>query len=287
MAVTIALIDCDALIFRAGFAVEHTSYNLWEAGLEHLGPLEVWESRAGMPEDVLKLPLNPSLEGLGAIQSGDRYITQHRRVEPLENCLQILKTMMEGAILGAEAKSWMAFIKGTGNFRDLISATRPYKGNRDPSHRPVYEGEMREYLRTMWAAEVVDGEEVDDRIAQMQVDDSTCICSIDKDFNQVVGWHYNFLKREKFYIGKEEAVRNFYIQLLTGDASDNIQGIPKVGPRKASKILGECKSEREMYDAACRAYQEAYGENWELVLTEMANLVYLRRERDVAWKPPA
>jgi len=52
--------------------------------------------------------------------------------------------------------------------------------------------------------------------------DSSIIVSIDKDFKQVCGWHYNFVKKDKFYVSPEEGLRFFYKQILTGDSIDGI-----------------------------------------------------------------
>jgi 5'-3' exonuclease len=44
------------------------------------------------------------------------------------------------------------------------------------------------------------------------------------------GWHYNFIRNDKYLIDEYEAMQNFYKQLLTGDRVDNIIGLKGVGP---------------------------------------------------------
>jgi len=91
--------------------------------------------------------------------------------------------------------------------------------------------------------------------------------------------HYNFVKKELFYITKEEAVFNFYMQFLVGDVADNIKGVKGIGPKKAAKLL-EDKTEYEMW-AVC--VEELGSEERAL---ENGILLHLRREDDEIWQPP-
>ncbi len=72
----------------------------------------------------------------------------------------------------------------------------------------------------------------------MMLLDNTVICSIDKDLQQIPGNHYNFVKKEHSFVTPEEAIQNFYKQILTGDAADNIKGAKGIGPVRAGKIIG-------------------------------------------------
>ena len=101
--------------------------------------------------------------------------------------------------------------------------------------------------------------------------------SIDKDFNQVAGWHYNFVKKEKYYVSEQEGLRFFYKQILMGDKADNIVGIKGVGPVKADKMLAEATTEPEML-AVCL---EALGNDRTL---ENGRLLWLRRKHQQLWE---
>ena len=173
------------------------------------------------------------------------------------------------------------FLTGKTNFRHDIAVTEPYKGNRKGKEKPKHLPLLREYLQTAWAAKVSEGQEADDDIAirATELKDDCIIVSIDKDFKQVSGWHYNFVKREKSYVTPEEGLRFFYKQILTGDAADNIKGLHRVGDVKATKMLADAKTELELY----RCCVEAMGK--ERVL-ENARLLWLRREPNQIWEPP-
>ena len=173
------------------------------------------------------------------------------------------------------------FLTGKSNFRHEIAVTAPYKGNRKDAKKPKHLPLLREYLQMAWDATVSEGEEADDVIAirATELGDDSIIVSTDKDFNQVPGWHYNFVKKVKSYVTPEEGLRFFYKQILTGDAADNIKGLFRVGDVKATKMLADFKTEVELYQCCV----EALGK--ERVL-ENARLLWLRRKQNELWEPP-
>lgn len=177
---------------------------------------------------------------------------------------------------------YKAYLTGSGNFRYMVATTAPYKGNRKDTARPKHYEALRAYLQRL-GAEVIEGQEADDAIAieASKEPGTSWIVSIDKDFDQVPGWHYNFVRKEKYYVSEEEGIRSFYTQILTGDRVDNIIGIKGIGPVKAEKILADCKTEREYYDACVKAYDG----NIERV-TENGVLLWLRRYPNQLWQPP-
>ena len=173
------------------------------------------------------------------------------------------------------------FLTGKQNYRHDIAVTAPYKGNRKDVKKPKHLPLLREYLQVAWGASVSDGQEADDDIAirATALKDECVIVSIDKDFQQVPGWHYNFVKKVKSYVSPEEGLRFFYKQILTGDNADNIKGLHRVGDVRATKMLADAKTEMELYQCCV----EAMGA--ERVL-ENARLLWLRREPNQMWEPP-
>ena len=107
------------------------------------------------------------------------------------------------------------------------------------------------------------------------------IASVDKDLDQIAGWHYNFVKKVGYNITPEEGMYRFYKQILTGDSADNIIGIRGVGPVTADKLLSEATDEMEMYSICLEQYEG----NEERVI-ENARLLWLRRYEDELWQPP-
>jgi hypothetical protein len=174
------------------------------------------------------------------------------------------------------------FLTGKTNFRNEVAVTVPYKGNRKDVKKPKHLPLLREYLQTAWGASVSDGQEADDDIAirATELGEESIIVSIDKDFMQVPGWHYNFVKKVKKHVTPEEGLRFFYKQILMGDSADNIKGIFRVGEKKATKMLADLKTEQQFYQCCV----EGLGE--ERVL-ENARLLWLRRYPNQMWEPPS
>lgn len=168
------------------------------------------------------------------------------------------------------------------NFREELAVTQPYKGNRKGNEKPQHLEALRNRLIEYWGADVAYGEEADDRISKRMTQlGADCICiSIDKDLDTVDGWHYNFRKHKRYYVTREGALYNFYTQLLTGDRVDHIKGATGIGVKKAEKILKECISEYDMWDACV----EAHGSRSRAL--EDARLLHMRRKDDELWLPP-
>ena len=176
---------------------------------------------------------------------------------------------------------WQLYLTGSNNFRKEIATSHPYKGNRTtpkPEHLPA----VRDHLVQKWGAIIAEGQEADDAIAidATKLGDACVMISIDKDFKQIPGHHYNFVKREHFHVTPEDGLRFLYKQILMGDSTDNIIGLYGIGTKKADKMLEDCTTEQEMYNVAVEAY-----ENEERVI-ENARLLYLRRKENELWQPP-
>lgn len=130
-----------------------------------------------------------------------------------------------------------SYVGGEGNFRFDIYPE--YKANRKDLEKPKYLKEAYAYLVHFWNGTVVNGIEADDMVAirSTELGDNCIIVGIDKDLRQLAGTHYNWKKREFETITPEQAEYNFWMQMLTGDTSDNIKGVKGIGPKKAEKIL--------------------------------------------------
>lgn len=173
------------------------------------------------------------------------------------------------------------YLTGGGNFRYELATIKPYKGHR--GEKPKHLAGVREHLEDKWNAEVITGEEADDAIAKKatELKGNCIIASIDKDFLQVPSTFYNFTKKEWTDVSETMGNRFFYIQLLTGDTADNIQGVKGIGPKKAEKIYEGCTSELDYYRKALEAYKGDLD-----ALVENARLLWLRRYDEQMWEPP-
>ena len=203
-----------------------------------------------------------------------------RHTECLMTAHGTVDTIIEDMMEKLQEDNFEVYITGTGNFRDEVAVTAPYKGNRK-SIRPEFYKEIRHHLVSYYSAIVTEGEEADDAIAidATTYGDDCIIASIDKDFDQVPGWHFNFVKNKKYYVTEEEGMLNFYTQFLVGDVIDNIKGAKGIGPVKAKKLLSECTTAAEMF-AVC---VDKLGHERAI---ENGTLLHLRRVEGEVWAPP-
>ena len=153
------------------------------------------------------------------------------------------------------ASEYRVFLSGSENFRKLLSPS--YKANR-VQEKPRYLDSVHDFLFKEWNAEVSAGCEADDRIGIAAKDDFI-IASIDKDFKQIPGRHYNFVKDVHFEVTEQDAVRFFYGQMLIGDRSDNVSGVPGIGEVKAGRAL-QGLSPEEMDSCVRDFYRRSFGD---------------------------
>lgn len=274
------LIDADIVLFRAGMAAEKNCWFLSVKG----EPPEQFQYKKDANDRLDEL-----LPGIYSRKEGEDYqLWSERIVEPVENALQNTRTMLRGIRDGMEVTDFdvRLFLSGGTNFRYAIAKTRPYKGNRDKAHRPTHEEAIRDFMIANYDTYVAVDEEADDMIGYeaMRLGDDACICTIDKDLNMIPGWHYNFVKQEKYYVNAEAAMTYFYTQLLTGDPTDNIEGIKGMGPKKAYDLLNG-KSLEDQWLEVMTCYAAKGPEDWEDYLREQGQLLWIRRDPGEIWEP--
>ncbi len=142
---------------------------------------------------------------------------------------------------------------GKTNFRHEIYPK--YKANRQEAPQdliPQFEI-IKETLNTLGITLIgVDGYEADDIISTLvKYYDSCEILSSDKDLIQLISNSTviyepfkNHIIDQKYVIEKFAITPNKFLDYLslTGDASDNIPGVPGIGPKTASKLLDQFQS---------------------------------------------
>jgi len=175
------------------------------------------------------------------------------------------------------------YLTGSGNFRHQIAKSYEYKGNRKSAEKPIHLYHIRQYMVDKFDAIVSEGEEADDLIAieATRLGPDTVVASIDKDMLQIPCHHFNFGKNEWKTVDEWSGLQFFYNQILTGDRADNIVGLYRVGPVKATKILSEAKTEKDLWEACVKAYDGDVDR-----VIENARLLWLRRKEGEIWQPP-
>ena len=121
------------------------------------------------------------------------------------------------------------------------------------------------------------------------------LCSRDKDFRMLPGLHLNWDTYELVHVpadawcveagGKVYGLKWWAIQMLWGDAADNIPGLPKhpdfmrgVGEVAANKLLAFANDHISAVDALHSAYRAWWGDaEWADRFAEQAALLWIRR----------
>lgn len=230
--------------------------------------------------------------------SSDCEITKRLQVEPIENACWTIKRTLEMMYKKLGCDETSIYITGAGNFRKERATILPYKGNRDPLDKPVLLPDLREYLVRRQGAVVVDGMEADDAIGidatRPENLGKVVVCAQDKDLRMIPGYHYNFTKKDSEVekVSANDAWRNFFSQLLTGDTADNIPGIPGVGTKTAEKILEGYTKPTTMWCGVFRAWHDKFGNRYneslslKEALQEVADLLWIRRHDYPRWVIP-
>jgi 5'-3' exonuclease len=190
--------------------------------------------------------------------------------------------MVESILNATHADEYELWLSGKGNFRYNIYPE--YKANRTGSYRPKWEKLVKDYLTEEWKANWSDGCEADDMVGVRQCElKNTIIAHMDKDINMIPGMHYGWpltrlgklIKAEKTYeVTDEEALYNFYYQLIVGDTTDNIPGVRGAGPVKAIKLLQEYTSEEDRFNVI----RDLYSSDEEMNM--MARCLWIWRKMD-------
>lgn len=221
---------------------------------------------------------------LGAYYNKDR----HNDVE----MLKYLDTFLTEILVATKADEYSGFMQGKDkSHRHKMYAD--YKANRPETPDWLKKNKLRihDHLRN-WKFQFVDGEETDDAIAsavevcKKEAGITTIVCSSDKDFNQLEGEIYNFKHKTTSYVDIKDAELNLCRQILSGDSTDNIKGLPGIGPVKASKLLEPRKGEgtTSVYQRALQAYVEAYDSDALGVLEFSHNAIKITLKRDANFK---
>jgi 5'-3' exonuclease len=264
--------DGDILKYRCGFAAEKGQYTV------------TFPAKSGDEVSKTVTYKKEVDEILEKVKPVWHTIEFTRIAEPVENALYNVKNTIKKVLDELEPDGFTVVLSGPTNFRNSIATIKGYKANRDSAHRPVHGPAIVEYLVSNYPHVISVDEEADDVIgykhyAMYQNDPfSSIIASTDKDLDMIPGLHYNFVKLQKYYVSDTVADHNFYKQLLTGDSTDNIQGVPGIGPAKAAKLLADTK--RTMYDIVREVY------NNDEALLENARLLWIRRKENEIWEPP-
>jgi hypothetical protein len=284
-----ALVDADFMVYAAGFAAEHKHYLLTTTDDDPVVLGGPYDMKAKMKVDIQAREETNDMP--------DYVVWERLEVEDVANALHSVKIGLNKIEERIEKKfkrpvDMKLFLTGTGNYREVEATIKPYKGNRDPRHKPAHMREIRRYMIDRWDAEVIHFREADDevciRLNQIGLKDAV-IAGLDKDLHQCPGWHYS-TNYDKFAKVTERQGRVLlFRQILTGDNTDNIMGLYRGGAKVAkARINGEMSTNAmvavcvELFQQNIEKYPEQYPPGMTAVeaFMETGKLIYMLRSED-------
>jgi len=218
-----------------------------------------------------------------ALIDGDSLIYYEMNKPSLDEALLGIDSRLEQIFNATKATHFAGFLTSGRCFRYDRAKTRKYKGNRKYGNKPIIFPAIKEYLRQEWKFKSLSSLEADDLVSIYHTDPfgTTVICSPDKDvLLQNRGIHYNYGKAENTTVDEVEAITFLWKQVLMGDSTDNIPGLPKVGPKTAELWLKDIKRDK-MPSFVLNKYIEIFG-NHEGILkfVETFRLVYILKTKE-------
>jgi len=182
------------------------------------------------------------------------------------------------------ADEQIIYCGGKDNFRYKLCPN--YKANRKdpPADASLFRPLMAKIIEDNLATPA-DGMEADDlvRIKATEcasLNQEFTVVHIDKDLDCIPGRHYNPRKEEFYDIDVDTADLLYWTQMLKGDPTDNLPGLPKIGPKKAEAMLKGVPMGRRKHRVLA-AYRAKYGiVDWKEKLLETANGIHILRSTD-------
>lgn len=177
------------------------------------------------------------------------------------------------------------FSGSKGNFRKQL--TRSYKANRKKQELPPLLSEMHQFVKDHYDSIYCYGLETDDLVARYWKQlsdefgrDNVMIVSIDKDYKQFPAliYNYHYAHREVLNISEDEALFNFYEQMIIGDTADNVNYFKGKGKRFAEKYLADCVTHYQYTKKMYELFKQQYKSKAKLKYIECYNLLKLRTE---------
>lgn len=175
---------------------------------------------------------------------------------------------IESVMTMSGSQYYIGSFSASPSFRNEVYKYAVYKGSRPekPEWFVHWEPVIKQYAQEKWNFLIpAPGLEADDIISALSeiyrsegVD--YIILSPDKDLRQIPGNHYDYGKNEHVFVTQDEAQMNFWMQMLTGDSTDNVAGVPGLGPIKAKKAMAALEEGAFHSQIVMKEYRKYFGD---------------------------
>ena len=239
----LAVIDGDIIVRACAAAADGRCYKVkgTEEIFKYISEARAYCKENDVPEDNIKLSYEP---------------------DPLSWACHSIDEMLLSILNELHTDNYIVYLSEGKTVRHTIYPE--YKANRKKTRIPHHFKDCKEHIKVKWGAEVWAGMEADDAIhMKVKQNPQSIICSIDKDFDIIQGWHYNWNTNKTYFVSGSEALRNFYRQMITGDTADNIIGLSRKKPKKRTwktEPIETMQFQDEMEWYVYCGYVDRYGE---------------------------
>jgi len=218
-------------------------------------------------------------------EDGRKIHPEYTRKEDAKYLMQSwdnFKRKLDATMKKVYCDEFMMAVGGRDNFR--LNMFPDYKNNRhrNPKKQNKFVPMIRQLAVREGLAVFADYREADDYIRTWAIECARTgreyiVCTIDKDLRCIPGKYYNMMKEEMETITEHEAMRLYYEQLIMGDPTDNIPGLPGVGPKTARSLLLRCETKKEYRKEVMALYRSFYDDEWKDYLLSNGKLIHIQR----------
>lgn len=222
------------------------------------------------------------------------------------------KVKSAARLVGAERTIVLLTLSGSHKgHRYAIARVKPYQAQRANSRRPKNWEHLRDFMLSKEFPFEMEGTttaEADDLFGKWAYaqPDNVIIYTQDKDMRMLPGRHLDWVSHrmhtvdcvscvdrevramDSVFNDKQYGPKWFWLQMLQGDAADNIPGLPKYVVAGKAKQVGEVTAAKllDLVDygfteyslAVAHWYKSYYGERWLVEMMEQACLLWMRRD---------
>ena len=240
-----------------------------------------WEKKATVVEGVsfIQLDDHGKRKPLEFTREEDRWYLE----ESWENFKRDLRVLLDTVF----CDEFLMAVKGADNFRNVLWSD--YKLNRhpDPNKQNMFVPAIRKLAVIEGYAVAADGREADDLLRIWAEEargagDDYVVCTIDKDLKCIPGKYFNMGKGNRVIeeISEWDALKHYYAQLIAGDPTDYIPGIPGMAMVKANKAIAECQTEEDLQEVVVGLYIANFGDDWKQMLLSNGKMIHLQKTMD-------
>lgn len=325
------IVDADTILYKAAkglqedyIEVRHKDHETW---VKEFKNVTTFYGRKKTRDGGWIGQENTDRDDDSQISASDFIITEKARVVNPDNFgFSDIKKKVESIMDATGCKDYILLIGGDVNYRYDVAQIQAYKGAR--KEKPLKLKDMKEWAIQYYGdkIQVADGEEADDLTAQYGHEDylhhkktgehKYVVAYIDKDLDMILCPSTNYDKLELGIVERTafECAEKFCRQMLRGDSTDNIQGLPDmtdelrekygltkrkgVGPKTIDLLMARANTIPSMFEVVAECYKSYYGNetfeftsfrdetfdrNWSSMLSENCNLLWMRREKGVSY----